>query len=145
MEAREVMSRRVISVRSEEPVSAAARLMKQANVGALPVCDAKGTLRGLVTDRDIVTRCVALGSDPDRTRIAEIMTRGIEHAREDTPVEELAGRMAQLQIRRLPVTEEGRVIGMVTLADLAREERCAGEFAAAIAAVSRSAVRWRSE
>lgn len=136
MEAKDVMSRRVISVRAEEPVSAAARLMKQTNVGALPVCDSGGRLRGLVTDRDIVTRCVALGSDPEDTPVSEIMTRGIVSAQEETPVEECAGNMARLQVRRLPVTENGRVVGMLTLADLLRQERCAGEFAQAMTAVT---------
>lgn len=141
MEAKDVMSRRVISVRAEEPVSAAARLMKQTNVGALPVCDSRGTLRGLVTDRDIVTRCVAFGSDPQTTRVSEIMTRGVAAAAPGDSVEQCVRTMEREQLRRIPVTVGGKPVGMVTLCDLAREERLGTEFADSLRAVSRNVTR----
>ena len=74
MQVKEVMSRRIIAISPEETVAVAARLLSQHNIGALPVCSRDGRLRGMVTDRDIVVRCVAAGDDPERTRVAEIMT-----------------------------------------------------------------------
>ena len=65
MKVYDLMSEQVISVGVSEPVSAAARLMKQYNIGAVPVCDSAGKLRGMITDRDITVRCTALGAAPD--------------------------------------------------------------------------------
>ena len=76
MKVYDLMSEQVISVGVSEPVSAAARLMKQYNIGAVPVCDSAGKLRGMITDRDITVRCTALGAAPDAMKVGEVMTRG---------------------------------------------------------------------
>lgn len=107
MQVKEVMSRRIIAISPEETVAVAARLLSQHNIGALPVCSRDGRLRGMVTDRDIVVRCVAAGDDPERTRVAEIMTRRILAAEPDRSVDEAARLMAREQVRRLPVQEHG--------------------------------------
>lgn len=73
----------------------------------------------MVTDRDIVVRCVAAGDDPECTRVAEIMTRRILAAEPDRSVDEAARLMAREQVRRLPVQEHGRLVGMVSLGDVA--------------------------
>ena len=114
MQVKEVMSRRIIAVSPEETVAVAARLLSQHNIGALPVCSRDGRLRGMVTDRDIVVRCVA-----EHTRVAEIMTRRILAAEPDRSVDEAARLMAREQVRRLPVQEHGRLVGMVSLGDVA--------------------------
>ena len=114
MQVKEVMSRRIIAISPEETVAVAARLLSQHNIGALPVCSRDGRLRGMVTDRDIVVRCVAAGDDPERTRVAEIMTRRVLAAEPDRSVDEAARLM-----RRLPVQEHGRLVGMVSLGDVA--------------------------
>ena len=111
MQVKEVMSRRIIAISPEETVAVAARLLSQHNIGALPVCSRDGRLRGMVTDRDIVVRCVAAGDDPECTRVAEIMTRRILAAEPRL--------MAREQVRRLPVQEHGRLVGMVSLGDVA--------------------------
>ena len=136
MKVAEIMSRNVVSVNHKEPVTAAARLMKRHNLGALPVCDDEGRLRGLVTDRDIVTRCVAMDYDPTDTMLREIMTRGILTCSPEDAVETTAARMGKEQIRRLPVTADGKLVGMVSLGDVARRERLSMEAAAALADVS---------
>ena len=87
MQVKEVMSRRIIAISPEETVAVAARLLSQHNIGALPVCSRDGRLRGMVTDRDIVVRCVAAGDDPERTRVAEIMTRRVLAAEPDRSVD----------------------------------------------------------
>lgn len=132
----EIMTDRVVTVGQEEPVSAAARLLKRHNLGALPVCDSAGRLRGLVTDRDIVLRCVAMDADPQTTRVSEIMSRGIVTAERSDSVETAAASMARDQIRRLPVTAEGRLVGIVTLCDMARDSACGMECAQAIQSIS---------
>ena len=110
MQVKEVMSRRIIAISPEETVAVAARLLSQHNIGALPVCSRDGRLRGMVTDRDIVVRCVAAGDDPERTRVAEIMTRRILAAEPEKSIGEAARLMAR---------EQGRLVGMVSLGDVA--------------------------
>ena len=134
MKISELMSSRVVSIEPEATVSAAARLLRQANVGALPVCDMRRRLRGIVTDRDIVTRCVALGSDPETTPVREIMSRGIVTCAPDEPAQAAVSRMKTDQVRRLPVIDEGRLVGIVSLCDLSRQNDM--EAAAALAEIS---------
>jgi len=115
---------------------AAARLLKRHNLGALPVTDSTGRLRGLVTDRDIVLRCVAAEDDPRSLPVREIMSRGIFTAQPGDSVEQAAESMAREQIRRLPVTQNGRVVGMVSLCDMARRESCRREYTRAMESIS---------
>ncbi len=136
MKVAEIMSRNVVSVDQREPVTAAARLMKRHNLGALPVCDGEGRLRGLVTDRDIVTRCIAMDYDPTDTMLREIMTRGITTCAPEDAADAAAARMGREQIRRLPVTADGKLVGMLSLADVARRGRLTMEAASALADLS---------
>jgi len=114
------MTKQVISVGAGEPVSVAARLMARYNLGALPVRGTDGQLEGMLTDRDIVLRCIAAERSPKAVRVREVMTRSVAAAAPDTDAAAAAGIMAARQVRRLPVTEEGRLVGMVSLADLSR-------------------------
>ena len=132
----EIMSERVVTIDMEEPVSAAARLMKSHNIGAVPACGKDGRLRGIVTDRDIVLRCVAGDADPQTTPVKEIMSRAIVTAQPLDDVEKAARLMSQDQVRRLPVLNDGRVVGIVALSDLARSCACEMEAAEALAEIS---------
>ena len=136
MKVRDIMSEQVVSILQSEPVSAAARLLKQCNVGSLPVCDDKGRLRGMVTDRDIVLRCVASDADPSHTPVSEIMSRGIVTAAPLDDVDVAVRRMGGDQVRRLPVLDDGLLVGMVSLCDLARSSRCEMEASAALSEIS---------
>ena len=132
----DIMSEKVISIEMHEPVSAAAKLLRQCNIGALPVCDEQQRLRGILTDRDIVTRCIAAGADPKETPVSEVMSRGI---RTISPFDEVAKAvqlMGEDQVRRLPVLEEGRLVGVVTLCDMARNCNCDMEAGEALAEIS---------
>ena len=120
MRVKDCMTKQVISVGAGEPVSVAARLMARYNLGALPVRGADGQLEGMLTDRDIVLRCIAAERSPKAVRVREVMTRRVAAAAPDTDAAAAAGIMAARQVRRLPVTEEGRLVGMVSLADLSR-------------------------
>lgn len=141
MQVSDIMTGRVISVSQLEPVASAAKLMKRHNLGALPVCDDEGRLRGVITDRDIVTRCVAADMEPGDTRIREIMSRGITTCRAEDDVNDALHAMGSEQVRRLPVTREGRLVGMVSLADLARSAGTYVEAAEALSEISANVLR----
>ncbi len=116
---RDVMSRQPQSVREEDTLSQAAGLMKQYNIGSLPVLNRKDTVVGMITDRDIAVRAVASGMDVNQTAVKDIMTPKPVMGSEDMDVEIAAELMAAHQIRRLPVQQNGRLTGMVALGDLA--------------------------
>ena len=119
MKLREIMSDSVVRIHPEESVSVAARALARYNIGALPVCGSDGRLQGGVTDRDLVTRCLASGNSPSTTPVKAVMTSQVITARPDMDVGAAAHLMGAEQIRRLPVVENGRLCGMVSLADLA--------------------------
>jgi len=136
MKLREIMTNQVVRIHPEENVAVAARMLTHYNVGILPVMGNDGRLRGLVTDRDIVTRCLASGKMPEQTTVAEVMTRKIIAARPDMDVAIAAGLMGAKQIRRLPVMENGRLCGMVSLGDLARRKESSVEAGDALTEIS---------
>lgn len=120
MKISDVMSRGVTVARPDDSLQSVAQRMASEDVGAIPVCD--GTrLQGMITDRDITIRAVAQGRDSS-TSIAEVMTTDIEYCFEDDDLEDVADKMADSQIRRIPVVDRDRnLVGIVALADLARE------------------------
>ena len=122
MKLREIMTGQVVRIRPEEPVGVAARMLAQYNIGALPVCGYDGRRKGLVTDRDIVTRCLAAGRDPAKTQVSQVMTARVVTARPDMEVSLASHLMGREQVRRLPIVENGRLCGMVSLGDLAGRE-----------------------
>lgn len=132
----DIMSEHLVTVGVSEPVRAAARLLKQHNIGAVPVCDDRGQLRGMITDRDIVIRCIASGVSPDEAKVGDIMTRGVITVNDNAYVGEAARLMADAQVRRLPVCHDGKLVGMLSLADLARNTDCDTEAAAALTEIS---------
>lgn len=136
MKAEELMSKSVVTILQREPVAAAARLMLRHNLGALPVCDERGRLRGMLTDRDIVTRCVAADMDTAETPVREIMSRGVECCRADDELASAVALMGNRQLRRLPVLRDGKPVGMLSLSDLARQERWRMECADALGRIS---------
>lgn len=129
---KEVMSTQIVQVSPEDSVQVAARLLSRRNVGSLPVTDASGRLLGIVTDRDVVLRCVAAACDPAETRVGQIMSAHPLTVRPDDEAQEAAALMAQRQIRRLPVTEGGRVVGLLSLGDLAARRDSGTEAAEAL-------------
>lgn len=132
MRVKDCMTKQVITVGGNEPVSVAARLMARHNVGTLPVRGAQGGLDGIVTDRDILVRCVAADKSPRALRVREVMSGRVVAAAPETDAGEAARIMAREQVRRLPVVSQGTVVGMVTLADLCRRPDYAMEAAEAL-------------
>lgn len=125
MKLRDVMTNPVVRIHPDETVAVAARTLTHYNIGVLPVCGNDGRVCGLVTDRDLVTRCLASGRSPATTAVREVMTNKVIAAAPDMDAAAAAGLMGREQIRRLPVLENGRLCGMVSLGDLAvQEESC---------------------
>ena len=122
MKLRDVMTSPVIRIHPDESVAVAARTLEHYNIGMLPVCGNDGRLCGLVTDRDLVTRCLAAGRSAADTTVAAVMTRQVIWAPADLDAGMAAGMMGREQIRRLPVVENGKLCGMVSLGDLASRE-----------------------
>ena len=116
----DIMTRNPVTAAPSCTAAEASRLLHVHNIGALPVVDAAGNLRGIVTDRDIVTRCVAADADPAVTPLRELMTRRLSSVSPGDSLDDAASVMAALQVRRLPVVDRGRLVGIVALADMAR-------------------------
>jgi CBS domain-containing protein len=120
MKVSEVMTREVQTVRPDQPVKEAASFMLSTDSGSIPVTEG-GRLIGMITDRDIAVRGIARGYGPD-TLVRDLMTNDIVCARDDEDVEEVATRMSEAQVRRLPVIDENeKLCGIVSLGDLSRE------------------------
>ena len=119
MKLQEILSPDVRCVAPHQTLTEAAGLMRELDVGAVPVCD-NDRLAGMLTDRDLTIRAVADGRDPTRTTVRETMSEGIVYVYEDEDVEHAAEVMEKKQIRRLPVlNREKRLVGIVSLGDIA--------------------------
>ena len=136
MNVNDIMTRSVISVGQDEPVTAAARLLERYNIGSLPVINSAGDLRGIVTDRDIALRCAAIERDYKQVKIGDIMSRAVVTGSPGDSVETAARRMSSEQVRRLPITSGGKVVGMLSLCDMARNGACDMEASAALTKIS---------
>ena len=132
----ELMNKNVIAISPMETSSFASRLLSRCNVGALPVCADGGRLRGIITDRDIVLRCIAAERDPAFTPVGEIMSKRVFSVSPDDDVREASRLMAEMQIRRLPVTDEGKLVGIISIGDLAKCGRFEMEASKALSEIS---------
>lgn len=132
----DMMSPNVVSITAEETAALAARLLYRHNIGSLPVAGEDGRLRGIVTDRDIVLRCVAAENDPAVTPVKEIMTKNVVSVSPNDDVRVATRLMAAEQVRRLPVVSDGKVVGMVSLGDLAKTRAYDMEASKALSEIS---------
>ena len=138
---KDVMVEDVLTVDASASIAEAAQRMRDGNVGVLPVVE-DGRLRGIVTDRDLVIRAVAVAADPSTTRVGDCATWDTVCARADSPLDEVREVMAECQIGRLPVVDhDNRIIGIVTLSSLALRSRERGEALQTAQEVSRRSAR----
>jgi CBS domain-containing protein len=136
MKVREAMTRDVRLVKPDQPISEAAKLMAELDIGALPVEDGD-RLVGMITDRDIAVRAVAVGRGPD-TPVREVMSGEIKYCYDDQSVDEVTQNMGELRIRRLPVlSRDKRLVGILSLGDLAIDESARDEAGEALGGISR--------
>ena len=128
MKVRDLMTREPTTVEPNATLGEVATLMKQDDCGSIPVVQS-GRLVGIVTDRDIVIRGIAAGSDPKTQRVSAIMSADPVTIGPDNDVTEAEKVMADRQIRRLPVVENGKLVGIIVTAQIARagDKRMVGE------------------
>ena len=141
MNVKSCMNTHVIAVTPEESVAVAARLMARHNVGVLPVKARDGSMCGRITDRDMVTRCMALERSPAETSVARIMTNRVASIAPTATLEQAADKMAREQVRRLPVVEGRRLVGMVTLGDLSHRDDYVMDAAEALSEITANVKR----
>jgi CBS domain-containing protein len=116
----DIMTQQLVLLSAEDTVRDAARHMRESNVGAI-VVQKQGSLFGIVTDRDIVVRCLARGGDCDETPLGEICSPQLSTLRPDDEVDHAVALMREKAIRRIPVVKNGKAVGILSLGDLALE------------------------
>src|SRR5690606_41459614 len=122
MQVSEVMTREVEVISPDASLREAARKMDDLNVGVLPVCDGQ-RLVGMITDRDITVRATSIGESPDVTRVDEVMSEEVWWCYEDEDVEDVARRMGEKQIRRMPVIDHDHMLVEIGRASCGKESR----------------------
>lgn len=136
MKVKDIMSKNVAYVNPATTVTEAAQLMQKHNVGSIPVMDQSGVV-GIVTDRDIVVRNVAHGTNPQSTPVKDVMTSHVTTATPEMDVNEVSAIMSRHQVRRMPVVENNRLVGIVALGDLATDTRYDTEASEALTEISK--------
>lgn len=132
------MTSDIVCCSPNQTLKEAAELMSRHNIGSIPVIN-NGKLEGIITDRDITLRSAARGKDDDKMAVANCMTsNNLISGRPDMDVHEAARLMSEKQIRRLPVVENDRVVGIVSLGDLATENQLKDEAEKALSGISRT-------
>ena len=119
MKVKECMCNNVCVAKPETTIYDTAKLMETNKVGCIPICDSNNSLVGLVTDRDLVLRGIVWDKDVKTTPISEIMTTDICSCTQEDDVYDVECTMSQNQVRRIPVVENNKVVGILTLGDLA--------------------------
>lgn len=137
MKLRDIMSKQIASVSNSDSVEKAAQLMKQYNVGAIPICSSN-SVTGIVTDRDIALRAVASGQNANQ-EVKDIMTANPVVGTPDMDVHEAVRIMSEKQIRRLPVVENNKLVGMVALGDISLEPKLQDNAEVALKNISKPA------
>jgi CBS domain-containing protein len=132
--ARDIMTGGAECIGENETLVDAARKMRDLDVGSLPICGEDNRLKGMLTDRDIVVKCLAEGGDPSSTRASELAQGKPVTVGADDAVEEVLRTMTQHKVRRLPVIDGHELVGMVSQGDVARHlpEEKVGDLVEAI-------------
>lgn len=121
MKVSEIMTREPSTLAPTSTIGEAATIMRQDDCGSVPIVDG-GRVIGIITDRDIVVRVLAAGKDPKTTRVSDAMTADPVTVGPDASVDEAQKVMADRQVRRLPVVEAGRLVGLVVIGQVARRD-----------------------
>lgn len=122
MKVREIMSLDICCCEPSETVAGIAKKMNEYHVGSIPVCDADKKVVGIVTDRDIALRCVACDKDVNTTNVSDIMTTSVCCCNSDADIQDVTKLMSDMQVRRIPVLENDKLVGILSLGDLANSK-----------------------
>jgi CBS domain-containing protein len=120
MQIKNVMTKDVVIARVDDSLESVAKMMRDHDIGDVLVVDAQSALVGIITDRDITVRAVANGVDPGVARAGDTCTRHVETVAAETDVRDAIERMRDKAIRRIPVIQNGRLVGIVSIGDLAQ-------------------------
>ena len=128
MKVKECMCNKVYSCTPSTTAYDVAKIMQLNHIGCVPVCDNENCMVGIVTDRDLVLRCLASDKNVKETPVSEIMTTNVWTCKPEDDMTNVQTKMGNEQIRRLPVVDnEGKVIGMLTIGDLAKNDMEIGQ------------------
>lgn len=122
MKVKDCMCGEVCCVKPETKIYEVAKLMEKNHIGCVPVCDSQNCIVGVITDRDIILRSIACDKDVKNTMASDIMTCNVCTCNENDDISTAERKMAENQIRRIPVVDNNKVIGILTLGDLAHYE-----------------------
>lgn len=119
MQVSSVMARKLLTIRSGESIADAAKRMRDANVGCLVITTNSGAVQGIITDRDLVVRCVSTDDDTQLCPVVNHMSNPVITVSPAVDVLEAAHLMTEKKVKRLPVVEDGKLVGLVSLSDIA--------------------------
>lgn len=119
MQLSEILSKEIFSANPSSKVSEVAQIMLRHNIGAVPICDKDNKLLGIITDRDLAIECCTSQVDVRNAEVREFMTQNPVTARPDMDAKAACEMMAHEQVHRLPVVDNGRIVGIISLGDLA--------------------------
>ena len=141
MKVKDLMTQRVEAANQQTPIRDVAKTMKELNVGAIPICDDDNRPVGIVTDRDLVVRGIVEGFDIN-SQVEQIMSNHVVYASPEMDIHEAAKLMGSHQIRRLPVVDQGKMVGMISIGDMAVEGIHENEAGEALGEISHPAKPW---
>ena len=136
MQVKELMTTDVSCVRPDATIINVAKQMRRENIGSLPICNDKGEILGIITDRDMVIR--SLASDSVKITAGDIMSTNIVTVAPEMNIHDAAILFSKHQVRRLPVTSSGKLVGIIAMADLARRTLLIDEAGDALSAISKN-------
>lgn len=123
MKIKDCMCNKVYYCLPNSTVADCAKLMNENHIGCIPVCDEEKNLVGLVTDRDITLRCIASNKDCNTTKVSDIMTCNVYTCNSEDTVEAVEDKMSENKVRRIPILDKNKVVGIITLGDLSKNEK----------------------
>jgi CBS domain-containing protein len=118
--ARDVMTTGAQCIKEDQTLAEAARMMRDLDVGSLPICGTDNKLHGMITDRDIVVKCIAEDGDCTQTRAGDLAQGSVHWVSADADIDDVLAQMSEHQVKRMPIVENHRLIGMISETDLTK-------------------------